>query len=133
MSPNSWVGLPGYPKLFNTSLLYVAMRTVQKILNNVGWDHGVPHFNQNKLGNAIPILAVVVFPCTTSMVSTTTTTTTIKTYLTWLHTLIMYLDSVYPKLCISTIGIHDDQSIFASCWQSSLVLLVIQPLLLLLL
>ena len=45
----------------------------------------------------------------------------------------MYLDSVYPKLYISNIGIHDDQSIFASCWQSSLVLLVIQPLLLLLL
>ena len=90
--------------------------TVQKILNHMGWDLGVPHVVYNKLGNAIPILAVVVFPCTTSMVSATTTTTASKTYLTWLHTLIMYLDSVYAKLYISNIGIHDDQSIFSSFW-----------------
>ena len=96
------------------------MRTVQKILNNVGWDLGVPHVMYNKLGNAIPILAAVVFPCTSSIVSATTTTTS-KTYLTWLHTLIMYLDSMYPKLYISNIGIHDDQSVLASFWQSSLV------------
>ena len=43
MSPSSWVGLPGYPKLFNTTLRYVARRTVQKILKSVGWDLGVPH------------------------------------------------------------------------------------------
>ena len=106
MSPISWVGLPGHPTRLKHQLAVCCKWWPSRKYWNAGWDLGAPDVVYNKLGHAIPILAVVVFPCTTSMVSATTTTTTIKTYLTWLHTLIMYLDSVYAKLYISNIPIH---------------------------